>query len=135
MSILKSINVGAQTLLTISDLLKRGWYLKNTSFGSTEERLKLFYKKDDCWMYVIQEADQLVLEGVWTYYTEQGYGKDRKKFRVTKYIRPRTLHDFCVLESHYELPTAEARVENLDHLFSEGFTDTVIEQTKEKVVF
>lgn len=134
MSILKSINIGAQKPLSIGDLLKRGWYLKHTSYGSTEDRLKLFYMNDVCWMYVIQEGDRLVLEGVWTYYTEQGYGKDRKKYRITKYIRPRTLHDFSVLESHFKLPTAEERVENLDKLFSAGFTDTNIKQITDKVI-
>ena len=141
MSILKSTNSGGQKVLTIQDILDRGWYFKSKPLRSRvtgkllsapgfEDKTKLYYKRDTCWMNVKQEGDQLVLEWVWTYDHEF----EGKVYKIYKYVRPRTLLDFCTLEKFLDIEDAQEKIWKLDELFCAGFTDTQVTPIENPVV-
>ncbi len=141
MSILKSTNSGGQKVLTIQDILDRGWYFKAKPLRSRvsgkllsapgfEDKTKLYYKRDTCWMNVKQEGDHLVLEWVWTYDHEF----EGKVYKIYKYVRPRTLLDFCTLEKFLDIEDAQEKLWKLDELFCAGFTDTQITPIENPIV-
>lgn len=148
MSILKSTNSGGQKVLTIQDLLERGWYFivrrspgtlplsgggisgGGITGGPFVDKTKLYYKKDTCWMNVKQEGNQLVLEWVWTYDHEF----EGKVYKIYKYVRPRTLLDFCTLEKFLDIEDAQEKIWKLDELFCAGFTDTQVTPIENPIV-
>lgn len=141
MSILKSTNSGGQKVLTIQDILDRGWYFKAKPLRSRvtgkllsapgfEDKTKIYYKRDTCWMNVKQEGDQLVLEWVWTYDHEF----EGKVYKIYKYVRPRTLLDFCTLEKFLDIEDAQEKIWKLDELFCAGFTDTQVTPIENPIV-
>ena len=141
MSILKSTNSGGQKVLTIQDILDRGWYFKEKPLRSRvtgkllsapgfEDKTKLYYKRDTCWMNVKQEGTQLVLEWVWTYDHEF----EGKAYKIYKYVRPRTLLDFCTLEKFLDIEDAQEKLWKLDELFCAGFTDTQVTPIENPIV-
>ena len=141
MSILKSTNSGGQKVLTIQDLLDRGWRFVEKRSSVTlplsgggisgggitgrpiVDKTKMCFINNENWMDVVQEGSQLYLETSWTH--EEVYeGKD---YLITKVIRPRTLLDFECLEKYFSLLNLEDKIRNNDYLFTAGFTTTEIE--------
>ena len=141
MSILKSTNSGGQKVLTIQDLLDRGWrFVVKRSSGTLPlsgsgisgggitgrpivDKTKMYFINNENWMDVVQEGSQLYLETSWTH--EEVY--EEKDYLITKVIRPRTLLDFECLEKYFSLLNLEDKIRNNDYLFTAGFTTTEIE--------
>lgn len=139
MSILKSTNSGTYKILTIEDILARGWRFElkqlrsritgmpisagGISGGMVEDKTKMYFIHNNNVLNVVQEGSQLFLEGTWKYDMTIN-GKD---YEITKTIKPRTIHDFDILEKHFKLSDVEEQIINYDNLFSAGFTETTVE--------
>lgn len=129
MSILSSTNSGGQKVLTVQDLLGRGWYFKSISAlsritstylssPSVVNTTKMYFKNNDCWLDITyKNGEEISLQFFWTYEHEITHGK---RYKITKTVKLFTLLDLCKLEKVLEIEDHQEKLWKLEELYS-GF--------------